>query len=438
MPYNSLSPLESSEQTIPIGTIAFVPTLALLTIDGTAPSAPIQFYTNTIQYIKLTILAPRDIDADFVIQVQSDILIIHEGSVHAKTSTVQAATLGYDYYSSNGVRISGFPQIPQGSEITVTMRVEIGNTPIFNFFVSIDKLAQIGSPIIYNTISSSSAEIPISYISALTGTEGEPNKLTAMQTGDSSISFTVTPSFSTNDGSSLKIITSKDLVTTASFNTATSCLVGGAAKTCSITTNTTFTEIQISSLSSENLFPQSIGVAIVINNVKFNYASSHTEHIYHFYFSLTVSQAVAASSKNMLAVPIVIPEREQLVNFGNYFSNDLNNSGSNFPNVFRLVSDSTTQWQNVVQANERRIISVFAYQGWKNFFTTLANGDSYPAASNIAGFTFTYKKGTTNQLNEEFPLDWDRIDVILDGTETTTDFSIIFPTTFITAASLQF
>ena len=90
-------------------------------------------------------------------QVASDILIIHEGSVHAKTSTVEAATLNYDYYSSNGVRISGFPLIPDGTTITITMRVEIGSTPIFNFYISIDKLAQIGSPIIYNTISSSSA-----------------------------------------------------------------------------------------------------------------------------------------------------------------------------------------------------------------------------------------------------------------------------------------
>ena len=238
-----------------------------------------------------------------------------------------------------------------------------------------------------------------------------------MQTGDSSISFTVTPSFSTNDGSSLKITTSLNLMKSGSFNGATSCLVGEAAKPCTITNDTTtYRFIEIASSSSENLFPQSIPVTIVINNLDFSQVSSHTEHIYHFYFSLTASQSFSPTIKNMLAVPIVIPEREQLTNFGNYFSNDLNNSGSNFPNVFRLVSDATSQWQNVVQANERRMISVFAYQGWTNFFTTLSNGDAYPAASNIPGFTFTYKKGTTNQLNEEFPLDWDRIDIVLDGT----------------------
>ena len=38
-----------------------------------------------------------------------------------------------------------------------------------------------------------------------------------MQTGDSSISFTVTPSFTTNAGSSLKIYTSKDLVASSSL-----------------------------------------------------------------------------------------------------------------------------------------------------------------------------------------------------------------------------
>ena len=106
-----------------MSTIAFVPTLTILTIDGTAPSAPIQFYTDTIQYIKLTILVPRIIDPDFVFQIASDTLIIHEGSVYAVASTVDSDNLDYDFYSSNGVRISGFPQIPDLSEVTVTMRV---------------------------------------------------------------------------------------------------------------------------------------------------------------------------------------------------------------------------------------------------------------------------------------------------------------------------
>lgn len=52
---------------------------------------------------------PRIIDPDFVFQISSDILIIHEGSVYAKTSTVLTSSLNYDFYSSNGVRISGFP-----------------------------------------------------------------------------------------------------------------------------------------------------------------------------------------------------------------------------------------------------------------------------------------------------------------------------------------
>ena len=106
-----------------MGTIAFVPTLQILTIDGTSPSSPIQFYTDTIQYIKLTILVPRDITTDFVFQIESDTLVIHEGSVYAVTSTVNSENLDYDFYSSNGVRISGFPLIPDQSTVTVTMRV---------------------------------------------------------------------------------------------------------------------------------------------------------------------------------------------------------------------------------------------------------------------------------------------------------------------------
>lgn len=130
-------------------------------------------------------------------------------------------------------------------------------------------------------------------------------------------------------------------------------------------------------------------------------------------------------------VPIVIPQRNQLTAFSNYFSNNLNNTGTNFPNVLRLVNTNPAQWQNVIQAFERRIISVFAFQGWTNLFT-LSNGDPYPAASNIPGFTYTYIKGTTATPTVQYPIDWDRVDIVLDGSESNSTFSIILPTTFIT------
>jgi hypothetical protein len=48
-------------------------------------------------------------------------------------------------------------------------------------------------------------------------------------------------------------------------------------------------------------------------------------------------------------VPIVIPQRNQLTGFANYFSNKLNNSGTNYPNVVRLVNTNPSQWNNVIQ-----------------------------------------------------------------------------------------
>lgn len=215
-----------------------------------------------------------------------------------------------------------------------------------------------------------------------------------MKTTDSSISFTVTPSFQTNAGSLLKLITSSNLIATPSFVTTTSCIVAGNAEPCSVTTNDTFTTILIASNSSYNLFQQSVPTTVVINNLSFKAASSHSDFIYHFYFSLIVSQAVSASERSLLKVPLVIPQRNQLTGFSNYFSNNLNNTGTNFPNVLRLVNTNPAQWQNVIQAFERRIISVFAYEGWTSLFT-LTSGDPYPATSNIPGFTYTYIKGTT-------------------------------------------
>ena len=67
IPFNSMSPLEVSEQSIPIKTIPYSPTITLLTIDGTTPVAPIQYFMNTIQYIQMTIIVQRDISEDFVI-----------------------------------------------------------------------------------------------------------------------------------------------------------------------------------------------------------------------------------------------------------------------------------------------------------------------------------------------------------------------------------
>ena len=276
LPYNSLSPLEISEQSIPIETVPYLPSITLLTIDGTTPVAPIQYYTGNVQYIMMKIVVDRDIDPEFVIQVESDTLVIHEGSVFATTSTVTADTVVYGHYSSNGVRISGFPLIPQSSTITLTMRVEIGSASIFTMTVSIDELANIGNPIILGTVSSNSAAVPETYLTSLTGAQGELNKLDAMQNSDSLISFTVTPNFLTNAGSFLRIITSKSLVASSNFLPASSCTIAGNPEACTLSSNSTFTTTTIASNSSYNLFPQSTATTVVISNLKFLFSSSHS------------------------------------------------------------------------------------------------------------------------------------------------------------------
>jgi hypothetical protein len=154
--------------------------------------------------------------------------------------------------------------------------------------------------------------------------------------------------------------------------------------------------IRIASNSSFNLFKQSETTTIQIDQLHFNYASSHSQYIYHFYFQLTVSLASLAPVKKYLMLPLVVQERNRLTNFDVYFSNNIYNSGSNFLNVMRLVSSDPTQWTNVLQVNEKRVISVFAYQGWTNLFTTLSSYSSYPCASNLAA-TYTYIQGSNTQ-----------------------------------------
>lgn len=121
-----------------------------------------------------------------------------------------------------------------------------------------------------------------------------------------------------------------------------------------------------------------------------------------------------------------------------YISNNIYNTGSNFLNTVRLVSTDNTQWQNVIQSNQKRIVSIFAYQGWNNLFTTLQSYSSYPCGSNIA-VTCTFIRGS-NYLNmsTEFPLNWDRITILLPGTETTSKFNVLLPTLFLTTSAVLF
>lgn len=278
--------------------------------------------------------------------------MIQEGTVFARTSTINSNTLQYKLTNAQTVQISGFSTIPSGSLITVTMRVWINTNPIFSIFISIDTVAHItaGAPIIYGTAAATVSVTPENFISALTGNNNEPNTLTLMQSGTSSISFSVTPLFQTFSGSFLSIHTSRDLEADSSFNGATSCLVNSIAQPCTIS-RTTFTVITIASSSSSNLYPMSTTVTVVINNLKFAYASSHSYYIYHFYFQLTVSLAIGAVKKKFLVAPMVVQQRNSLTGFQNYFSNDIFNTGNNFLNVFRLVSDTPTQWQNIIQSN---------------------------------------------------------------------------------------
>lgn len=135
---------------------------------------------------------------------------------------------------------------------------------------------------------------------------------------------------------------------------------------------------------------------------------------------------------------MVVQQRNTISNFQPYFSNNIYNTGSNYLNVIRLVSSDPTQWQNVIQVNQKRIISIFTLQGWTNLFTTLSSFSSYPCASNLA-VTCTYIEGSNDvNITSDFPLNWDRINIVLPGNENTTKFSIVIPTQYLITTALSF
>jgi hypothetical protein len=54
-----------------------VPTVEVLTGEGIPMMSPVQFYQQKQQYITVTIILPRQLDSNFVIQVLTDTLTIH-------------------------------------------------------------------------------------------------------------------------------------------------------------------------------------------------------------------------------------------------------------------------------------------------------------------------------------------------------------------------
>ena len=115
---------------------------------------------------------PRQFDPNFIIQITTDTLTIHEGTVYAKASTVLASKLLYTPYTAYGVRISGFPTVAAGSKITVTMKVWIPITPSFNVAVSIDQQSAILTPIMQGSAPTVDTVVPTDFVTLLTGNAG--------------------------------------------------------------------------------------------------------------------------------------------------------------------------------------------------------------------------------------------------------------------------
>jgi hypothetical protein len=203
--------------------------------------------------------------------------------------------------------------------------------------------------------------VPDEFISDIKGNELEAYKLTSKTSATASpysvIFFTVnptSPTYPTEVGSSLRIYTCENLIKAATWSDTTSCIVATIARPCTLTTNDTVTLITINSGSSSNLFVMGSNVQIEIRDLKYKYLSSHSEFIYQFYFELVLSASTSnAAFRRTVHTPLVIAERPGVgvdTGFRNYFSNDLLNSGSNYPNLIRIVSEDTTKWNYIVQS----------------------------------------------------------------------------------------
>jgi len=48
-------------------------------------------------------------------------------------------------------------------------------------------------------------------------------------------------------------------------------------------------------------------------------------------------------------------------------------------------------------------------------FSSIADYDGYPGASNMDGSVYLYRVGAGSKVNMDFPIDWDRLHIILPG-----------------------
>jgi hypothetical protein len=142
------------------------------------------------------------------------------------------------------------------------------------------------------------------------------------------------------------------------FNAASSCSIyywsNGTTQvvTCVVNSQPTYLQFTVASTSSTNYFPINNYATITIANLQYTAVSSHMNYIYQFYFRLTKSQAVASTTYSWIYAPNVIPQRNQwTTTFALTISNDIQNTGINYPNILRIVSTSIANWAFTIQTN---------------------------------------------------------------------------------------
>jgi len=74
LPYNSISPLEVQELSIPFQTISLSAPVNIYTAEGLSPNSAVEFYLQTTQYITVSIQLPSNFNPSYILQITSDAL----------------------------------------------------------------------------------------------------------------------------------------------------------------------------------------------------------------------------------------------------------------------------------------------------------------------------------------------------------------------------
>lgn len=428
MNYNSNSAIEASENDIQLQTsqIPLDVKMRLLSRIPLVHDTPGSFYKSSIQYIQINITSKQFIPENYYCKIiVGSFNEIVRGSVFLSGLKAYNTSLPLELtYDADTLTISNFKSISANKIFFITMRIRTGVVAShINANVSIDKNLNPVIPLFSGKSPSYNFQSNAYTIIGAFTLSMDPTNL---------ITFSITPSSDdTTLNSYLELYFSRFI----KFDEKPICQIIApsiiAIRDCPVVNSGDYNYLKLLSGYNENFFPSS-GVTVSITGFKLIDPSNHQDKIYEFYFGLHRDKT-DSSAKLFLMIPVLaLPTRDSLSDFYQSISNNLcwTTLDYDYPSVINFVGTSASFSEISLPIGNQIIITVFAYQGFKNLLgTNVVSNSSFPCVSNLAITCLYFEGESQTKITSNYFLDWDRVHIYLPHT-ISSDFHIILPDIF--------